>query len=208
MRVIKKAKYPPHRKPQRKTVNIPSSCGESEYVYGCFGIRFFICFLEVLTIAKLEHQLNEEIQDKEIRLPASGEYVGALWGARVTAQDGYITVTVKASSGEIWLPAHVQCEDVALKPIEQSKPVEIEPVQQVAAPVVEEAVRVEPKPECKSVEAAPSRPKAFEEMSVEELQEAILECMRRNGPVTEYMLGTVRENTHHGSLLNWVRSFR
>ena len=50
--------------------------------------------------------------------------------------------------------------------------------------------------------------KPYEEMTVEELQEAILACMRKNGPVTDYMLGTVRENTHHGSLLNWVRSFR
>ena len=49
--------------------------------------------------------------------------------------------------------------------------------------------------------------KAYEEMSVEELQEAILEKMRKNGPVTDYMLGTVRENTHHGSLVNWVKSF-
>ena len=33
------------------------------------GIRFFVVyFLEVLTIAKLDHQLNEEIRDKEIRL--------------------------------------------------------------------------------------------------------------------------------------------
>ena len=29
---------------------------------------FFCCYLEVLTIAKLEHQLNEEIRDKEIRV--------------------------------------------------------------------------------------------------------------------------------------------
>ena len=50
--------------------------------------------------------------------------------------------------------------------------------------------------------------KAYEDMTVQELQEAILEKMRKNGPVTDYMLGTVRENTHHGSLLNWVRSFR
>ena len=28
----------------------------------------FCCLMEVLTIAKLEHQLNEEIQDKEVRL--------------------------------------------------------------------------------------------------------------------------------------------
>ena len=50
--------------------------------------------------------------------------------------------------------------------------------------------------------------KPYEDMSVEELQEAILEKMRKNGPVTEYMLGTVRENTHHDSLVNWVKSFR
>ena len=49
--------------------------------------------------------------------------------------------------------------------------------------------------------------KPYEEMSVEELQEAILEKMRKNGPVTDYMLGTVKENTHHGSLVNWVKSF-
>ena len=33
-----------------------------------FGVRFFHLFMEVLTIAKLDHQLNEEIRDKEIRV--------------------------------------------------------------------------------------------------------------------------------------------
>ena len=43
------------------------------------GIRFFCYFLEVLTIAKLDHQLNEEIQDKEIRLiGADGAQLGIL----------------------------------------------------------------------------------------------------------------------------------
>ena len=50
--------------------------------------------------------------------------------------------------------------------------------------------------------------KPYEDMAVEELQEAILEKMRKNGPVTDYMLETVRENTHHGSLINWVKSFQ
>jgi hypothetical protein len=50
--------------------------------------------------------------------------------------------------------------------------------------------------------------KSYEDMTIEELQEVILEKMRKNGPVTEYMLGTVRENTHHGSLINWAKSFR
>ena len=46
-------------------------------VCGCFGIRFFVVYLEVLTIAKLDHQLNEEIRDKEIRLiGADGAQLG------------------------------------------------------------------------------------------------------------------------------------
>ena len=43
------------------------------------GIRLFSCLLEVLTIAKLDHQLNEEIQDKEIRLiGADGAQLGIM----------------------------------------------------------------------------------------------------------------------------------
>ena len=50
--------------------------------------------------------------------------------------------------------------------------------------------------------------KPYEEMTIEELQEAILAKMAKNGPVTEQMLKTVRENVYHDSLVNWVKSFR
>ena len=63
------------------------------------------------------------------------------------------------------------------------------------------------KQEKKTEKVTTTANKPYEEMSVEELQEAILEKMRSNGPVTDYMLGTVRENTHHGSLVNWIKSF-
>ena len=54
-------------------------------VCGCFGICFFH-YLEVLTIAKLDHQLNEEINDKEIRLiGADGTQLGILSAAEATA---------------------------------------------------------------------------------------------------------------------------
>jgi len=49
--------------------------------------------------------------------------------------------------------------------------------------------------------------KTFEEMTVEELQEAILERMRRNGPVTEQMKKDVLENVYHNSLVIWIKSF-
>ena len=55
-------------------------------VCGCFGIRFFIVFLEVLTIAKLDHQLNEEIRDKEVRLiGADGAQLGIMSAADANA---------------------------------------------------------------------------------------------------------------------------
>lgn len=50
--------------------------------------------------------------------------------------------------------------------------------------------------------------KPYEEMTVEELQKAIYEKMKKNGPVTDRMYRDITENTHKGSLLNWVKSFR
>ena len=55
-------------------------------VCGCFGIRFLLFVLEVLTIAKLDHQLNEEIRDKEIRLiGADGAQLGIMSSAQANA---------------------------------------------------------------------------------------------------------------------------
>ena len=52
-------------------------------VCGCFGIRFFLFFMEVLTISKFEHQLNEEIRDKEIRvIGAEGTQLGIMSAAQ------------------------------------------------------------------------------------------------------------------------------
>ena len=50
------------------------------------GIRFFVVYLEVLTIAKLDHQLNDEIRDKEIRLiGADGAQLGIMSSAQANA---------------------------------------------------------------------------------------------------------------------------
>ena len=64
-------------------------------------------------------------------------------------------------------------------------------------------------PECAKVEAQkqPAENKTFEEMTVEELQEAILERMKHNGPVTEQMRNDVLENIYHNSLITWIKSF-
>ncbi|MBQ8559113.1 MAG: alpha-amylase [Tyzzerella sp.] len=161
--------------------------------------------------------VNNGDNDVSMNLEAgcSAEYVGALTGERVAVNGGRIQVRVLANFGEIWIPSELCNESFA--PI---KTVEIE---KAAEPEKEEIVKVEvPKvkpleqPKAESVEVKEEKKpekvvvdwnKSYEDMSVEELQETILEKMRRNGPVTDYMIGTVRENTHHGSLVTWVRSF-
>lgn len=47
----------------------------------------------------------------------------------------------------------------------------------------------------------------YENMTIEELQVAILEKMSGNGYIDNPMIKTVMDNEHQGSLLNWVRSF-
>lgn len=50
------------------------------------SIRFFVVYLEVLTIAKLDHQLNEDIRDKEVRLiGADGAQLGIVSSAEANA---------------------------------------------------------------------------------------------------------------------------
>ena len=160
----------------------------------------------------------------ELQTGNSVEYVGALTGERVSVKDGRISVQIAANSGEIWIP--VEISDKSFAPI---KTVEIKKISEPAKRT--EKLKAEPKAElAKATEKSVVSPKAesakvqedkktvsgkaaadwkkpYEEMSIEELQEAILEKMRRNGPVTDYMLGTVRENRHHGSLVTWVKSF-
>ena len=56
--------------------------------------------------------------------------------------------------------------------------------------------------------AAPDPHKTPEEMTVGELQAAILAKMAGNGPVDDQMKKTVYDNIWHDSLVNWLKSFR
>ncbi len=144
----------------------------------------------------------------ELACGNSAEYTGALSGEHVVAANGRIGVKVAANSGEIWITgAAGECR--TLEGVEERN-VFTETAEKQDVTAHEEM------PECEVVsvheeqqesEVVVDMNKPYEEMSVKELQEAILEKMRKNGPVTDYMIGTVRENTHHGSLVNWVRSF-
>lgn len=164
---------------------------------------------------------DNEVHMNVEAMAQSSEYVGALTGRRVSVNNGRIQVSVPANAGEIWIPKELMSESLApIKTEEIVTPTKIETPAKEVAPAKTEtpADEVAPtKTETPVDEVSPAKAetavtvdwsKSYEDMTVEELQEAILEKMRSNGPVTDYMLKTVRENTHHGSLVNWVKSFR
>lgn len=136
-----------------------------------------------------------------INIPNYGEYQGGISGEKVIVKDGTMSVTVRANSGEIWLPL--------CKEIKQVEPIRVEIKREIKPEIkkVEEPVKTEETVKNEEPRKVNSN-KPYEEMTVEELQQAILEKMRQNGPVTEQMKKDVFENVYHNSLVTWVRSFR
>ncbi len=124
-----------------------------------------------------------------VTIPAdnSAEYTGGLTGTQATAQNGTITVTIPANSGEIWIPTQLYQE--------QPQTYQPQPVQNQ-------------EPEQQQVQQPSNPDKPYEEMTIEELQAAILNLLAQNGPVTDQMRRDVTENVYPNSLLNWIRSFR
>lgn len=144
-----------------------------------------------------------------------GVYRGALWGREAIAKDGGFSCDLAAHGGEVW----VSVEDGAVIPVVEDVPVmaEIIPVVEEVVPVAEkilpEVVEAPIAEEKAAVEEVPAEApaldltKPYEDMTVAELQAVILGKMAKNGPVTEYMRKTVDDNTHHGSLVTWAKSF-
>ena len=49
--------------------------------------------------------------------------------------------------------------------------------------------------------------RSYEDMSIEELQNIVLEKLAKNGPITEQMKKDVENNIWKDSLINWIKSF-
>ena len=155
--------------------------------------------------------VNNDAESAHLSIPTEdcGTYIGVLSGKKLNAENYRLACTVPGNSGEIWVPedaynpgAEPPLREILQTPCQSGKkqhaPTEKKSVQ-TAEPIL--AVTAE--------SALPSpavRP--YEEMTVEELQHAILEKLAQNGPVTERMRQDVADNIWRDSLLNWVRSFR
>ncbi len=159
--------------------------------------------------------VNNSDNDATVYFPAPmGEYQGMLFGSKAKS-DGNMTITIPANSGEIWVIKSSAKAAAPLKPIVTTKTKPVEPAEKVKTPKIVPETKPEPKAEIKpetiKIEAKKPIPvpinKSYEDMTVEELQQVILDKMAKNGPVTDYMKKTVYDNTHQGSLITWARSF-
>ena len=182
--------------------------------------------------------VNNDDSDFVMTLPVESEeeYIGALFGQRVTPNNRSITVNVKANSGDIWVPAKDYKSGIVVKETidvekvakEQPKPVKKEEAKETVkeAPKAEKvktqvvkSMPVKPGVEEKKAPAPEKKVEApkvettknseeFERGKIAGLQEAILAIMEKNGPVTDQMRKDVMDNVYHDSLINWVKSFR
>ncbi len=206
--------------------------------------------------------VNNDDNDFTMTISAEGgeRFIGGLAGTSVTAQNGQLTVTIKANSGEIWIPAEEgenpdfmktpACDAESETADTPACEVESEMKDGAACKAeseMKDGAACEAESEVKdgaacgadsemkdtltaktesgmrqpgeqvseeSIEKKTGRllkeaaGKSYEEMTVEELQAAILAKLASNGPVTDQMKRDVAENIWHDSLVNWVKSFR
>ncbi len=133
----------------------------------------------------------------------AGSYVGLLGGKTIEVVGGKLEIELPPCGGDIFAPSDYV-------PADESKKAALE---QVAALFAARIPENEPVRKGESGQAGdqldevevPNIP--YEQMSVEELQAAILAKMAANGPVTDQMRRDVTDNVWTDSLLNWVRSF-
>lgn len=180
--------------------------------------------------------VNNDDNAAGMNLPAGNcaEYIGTLTGQKVSVQGGRINVTVAANSGEIWVPAgempeytpvktEIPTTETAKAEKKTTDPVFTQPETPNPAAAETAAAKAEEQQPEKTAEnntsetaAVPEKPaktvtvdlnKVPEDMTVEELQQAILAKMANNGPVTDQMKKTVYDNIWHDSLVNWFKSF-
>ena len=153
--------------------------------------------------------VNNSDEDYLFTLPAGNAkgYTGCLSGEYVPAADGFIRVNVKANSGDIWTFDGDFCIEADIT-FEEA----FERAEEAAADVCESCEMTEAVPEepqkVQTVEKTEiSENKSYEEMTVAELQQAIIARMEKNGFVTDRMKRDVTENVYHNSLVTWIKSF-
>ena len=140
--------------------------------------------------------VNNDDSDYVMTVPvgSAAEYIGALSGQKIAVSNGTIAVNILANSGEIWIP------------FESSMPASHVP--ELDKDILNtSASSAETSAKTLAETAPPNVCGTFEDGKIAGLQEAILAIMEKHGPVTDQMRRDVLNQTHHDSLINWVKSF-
>ena len=177
--------------------------------------------------------VNNDDNDYGMTLPcgACSQYKGMLSGEVITVTDGRISVNVKANGGDIWVPASDAVAGEPVKPnVTEAPEIFTDTPDSTHTEASEEddwffdsafitIPEPEPSPDVTTTDSSQNREEAaptespvfdndaFEQGKIAGLQEAILAIMEKKGPVTEQMRNDVLRNTHHDSLVTWVKSF-
>lgn len=143
------------------------------------------------------------------------KYKGLLSGTVVSASNGCLQAEIPGNFGEIWIADEEAKEEqpkvAPEEPVASEVPVASEP-SVMEEPVIETTTVENASIEI-STEPAPEEPiadtssKTYEEGIIAGLQEAIIARMEKNGYVTDQMRNDVYNQTHHDSLINWIKSF-
>ena len=165
-----------------------------EFIYGDYKELLLTNKQYVFSRDDIIIAVNNDDKDFIAEIPAVCDtYKASLLNEKVFARNGKIKINIPACGGEIWVPG---------KKAGTNKKTDTDTVTEILIPPVtdEDEKRLYP-------ELTYSPQINYEEMTVEELQMGILEKMAKNGPVTEQMKKDVYENTHHQSLITWIKSF-
>ena len=151
-------------------------------------------------------------------------YVGVLSGEHVANNNGNITVNIPANSGDIWISEEeynriydgsdtvtkTASTDVEVKE-ENENITAVDSAPDDNTSTVDDSVcenTSEEKINTDNTSADDSAYKAaYEDGVIAGLHEAIIARMEKNGFVTDQMRRDVYNNTHHDSLINWIKSF-
>lgn len=181
--------------------------------------------------------VNNDDSSYVMTVPAGNadNYIGVLSGEKVKQVNGNIVVNIPANSGDIWISETeynriTDDKENIVVPVLKEEPktddTETEIVSQETENDIaddEQAVKTDNSTCGQTPEVIASSETADENGSetvtisdaeeayargvIAGLQEAIIARMEKNGYVTDQMIQDVRNNTHHDSLINWIKSF-
>ncbi len=153
-------------------------------------------------------------------------YVGVLSGEKVSQVNGNIVVNIPANSGDIWISETeynkiTDDKENIIIPVLKKEPnaqtaetntstCESETASNTSACEQMSETIESLKPENDNdgdTSTDTDTEEAYARGIIAGLQEAIIARMEKNGYVTDQMKQDVRKNTHHDSLINWIKSF-